>query len=340
MAHRANIADLAARAGVSVSTIDRILNGRANVRSSTATRVLAAAEELQFYALRTLRERINTERPTIRLGFLLQQSNRTFYRMIAEVLELAGAESGEPVKVEVEHMDDLSPAAVSERMLQLGERVQALGVVSAEHPRIAQTIETLASSGVATYGLISELTASCGVGYVGLDNWKVGRTAAWAVAGLCRRPGRVGILVGNHRYRCQELNESGFRSYLREHAPDFTLLEPAQTFEDEAIACEVTEQMLRREPDLVGLCISGGGIVGALEALRASGRGASIVTVGSELTAHTRMCLINGDLALVLTHPIAKMAEEAVQQMVLDLRAGTPPGKRVLGFEFYTPENI
>jgi hypothetical protein len=34
------------------------------------------------------------------------------------------------------------------------------------------------------------------------------------------------ILVGNHRYRCQEMNESGFRSYFREHAPGFTLLEP------------------------------------------------------------------------------------------------------------------
>ena len=51
MARRATIADLAQKAGVSVSTIDRILNGRDPVRKATAEKVLAAAEEIGFYAL-------------------------------------------------------------------------------------------------------------------------------------------------------------------------------------------------------------------------------------------------------------------------------------------------
>ena len=46
MAHRATIQDLADKAGVSVSTIDRIMNGRDRVRSGTAAKVLAAAEGL------------------------------------------------------------------------------------------------------------------------------------------------------------------------------------------------------------------------------------------------------------------------------------------------------
>ena len=232
MAHRATISDLAEKAGVSVSTIDRILNGREKVRAATAARVLAAAEELQFYAMPVLRERLNIDRPRIKLGFLLQQSHRTFYQMIADALRTAAAESPDPVEIIIEHIDDLSPEAVSTRMLALGEKVQALAVVTAEHARISYAIETLAAKGVPTYGLISELTSACGTGYIGLDNWRVGRTAAWAIAGLCKRPGKVGILVGNHRYRCQELNESGFRSYCREHGSEFTLLEPLQTYED------------------------------------------------------------------------------------------------------------
>ena len=67
---------------------------------------------------------------------------------------------------------------VSETMLRLGERVEALAVVAAEHAHVSHAIETLAAKGVPTYGLISELTAACGVGYFGLDNWRVGRTAA------------------------------------------------------------------------------------------------------------------------------------------------------------------
>lgn len=340
MARRTTIQDLAATAGVSVSTIDRIMNGRDKVRAGTAAKVLAAAEELQFYGLPALRERLQVDKPRRRLGFLLLQSQRTFYRMIAEALHQAAAESVDPVDVVIEHMDDLSPEAVSETMLRLGDRVEALAVVTAEHARVANSIETLAAKGVPTYGLISELSAACDVGYFGLDNRKVGRTAAWVMTGLCKRPGRIGIMVGNHRYRCQEQNESGFRSYCREHGDGFTLLEPLQTFEDKSIARDVTDQLLRREPDLAGLYVAGGGIVGVMEALKASDRWRGIVTIGHDLTEHTRMGLIDNNLSLVLAHPILRLATESIQQMLRDLRSGNGVSKRVLGFDVFTPENI
>lgn len=340
MAQRATIADLAKKAGVSVSTIDRILNSRDRVRTATAARVLIAAEELQFYALPVLRERLHMDRPVVRLGFLLQQSHRTFYQMIAAALHNAASEFLDPVEVVIEHMDDLSPEVVAARMLDLGSQVQALAVVTAEHARISHAVDTLFAQGVPTYGLISELTSNCSTGYIGLDNWRVGRTAAWAIAGLSKRPGKVGILVGNHRYRCQELNESGFRSYCREHGSQFTLLEPVQTFEDKSIAQDVTEQLLAREPDLVGLYISGGGMIGVLAALKAAGRGPSLITIGHEITEHTRNGLMDEHLAMVLAHPIGRLAVEAVGQMRRDVSTGAGLTKRMIGFDIYTPENI
>ncbi|MBC7479244.1 MAG: hypothetical protein H7317_14290 [Pseudorhodobacter sp.] len=108
----------------------------------------------------------------VRLGFLLQQPDRTFYQLIAAGLHNAAAESPDPVEVVIEHMDDLSPeaVAVAARMLDLGPQVQALAVVTAEHARISHAIDTLSAQGVPTYGLISELTSTCGTGYIGLDN--------------------------------------------------------------------------------------------------------------------------------------------------------------------------
>ena len=157
MAHRATVQDLAEKAGVSASTIDRIMNGRDKVRTGTAAKVLAAAEELQFYALPALRERLQVGRQRRKLGFLLQQSHRTFYRMIAEAIRTAAADLPEPVDVTIEHVDDLSPEAVSERMLRMGQDVHAIAVISAEHARVSGAIEALAAKGVPTYALISEL---------------------------------------------------------------------------------------------------------------------------------------------------------------------------------------
>jgi len=339
MARRSTIADLAQTSGVSISTIDRILNGRHPVRKATGDKVLAAAEAIGFYATPALRERLGVGRPVLRLGFLLQQSNRPYYQMLANALIQAAKNAGPGLQLIVEHMDDLAPDTVAARMLDMGNRVDAIAAVSAEHPRITQAIEALALRGIPVFGLISGLTAACGTGYVGLDNWKVGRTAGWAIAGLCKVPGRVGILVGNHRYRCQEMNETGFRSYFREHGADFTLLEPISTFEDRRVAREVTEDLLARAPDLVGLYLSGGGITGAMEAIAASGRAGKLIVVGHENMEPTRTGLIDGVLTMVIAHPTARLIDEAIDAM-REAASGQPPGQHLIGFDIFTAENI
>src|SRR5258708_31080091 len=83
---RPTIADLSAAAGVSLSTVDRVLTGRAQVRRETAARVLEAAEKIGFYGIGAIKERIGADKPTVRLAFLLQQAKRTFYRNLAAAL--------------------------------------------------------------------------------------------------------------------------------------------------------------------------------------------------------------------------------------------------------------
>ena len=95
-------------------------------------------------------------------------------------------------------------------------------LVAADHPILSDAIDRLLDQGVPVIGMIAPLTARGNVGFVGLDSRKVGRTAGWAFDRIVKTPGKIGILVGNHRYRNQELNESGFRSYLRENNDAFT----------------------------------------------------------------------------------------------------------------------
>jgi LacI family transcriptional regulator len=195
---------------------------------------------------------------------------------------------------------------------------------------------------VPVVALISQLAATGCVSYVGPDNWKAGRTAAWAIANLSKTPGKVGILVGNHRYRCQEMNESGFRSYFREYAPEFTLFEPLSTFETSAIAEQMTERLLAEHADIKRLFMAGGGISGAMNAVRTSGRAGGIVTVAHQLMENTRAGLLDGTISMVLNDPLDRLAREAFAIMI---RSCTKPEDRgrttsVLPFEIVTRENI
>lgn len=340
---RPTIRDVAKEAKVSVATVNRVLSGSEAVRQGTRERVMLAAEQIGFYGMGALRSRVAAARPRYRFGFLLHQPGRAFYHNVAEALRLsAGAIADCEIEVRTEFLDDLSPQHIASRMLVLGQECDALGVVAAVHPLVVQAVDTLQARNVPVFALISQISATGEIHYVGLDNWKVGRTAAWAFEHLCREPGKLGILVGNHRYRCQEMNESGFRSYFREHAPGFTLLEPLLTYESRAVAQEMTEKLLADHPDLSGLYVAGGGITGAIAALRSTGRAGKLIVVGYELMDVTRAALLDGTLTFVISHPLARIAQEALAGMV---RAVSAPGESgsfttILPFDIYTRENI
>jgi LacI family transcriptional regulator len=274
---------------------------------------------------------------------MLHQPNRAFYRNTAEELRMAAAAMVDcEIELRTEFLDDLSPQNIASRMLALGSECDALGVVAAVHPLVTQAVDALQARNVPVFALISQISATGQVSYIGLDNWKVGRTAAWVFEHVCREPGKLGILVGNHRYRCQEMNESGFRSYFREHAPGFTLLEPLLTFESSAIAQEMTEKLLNDNPDLSGLYVAGGGITGAIAALRSTGRAGNLVVVGYELMDVTRAALLDGTLTFVISHPLTRVAQEVLAGMVRAVSTPNESGNvtTILPFEVYTRENI
>lgn len=339
---RPTIRDLANAAQLSVATVNRVLAGATNVRAPTRALVQEAAERIGFYGLGTIQSRVAASRPKYRLGILLLQPHRPFYQNIAAALRRAATDTPHAeIDLKIEFLDDLSPQNTAEHALQLAKDCQAIGIVSAVHPIVTEAVAQIHSAGVPVFALVGQLSASGQVPYVGLDNWKVGRTAAWTFANICKTPGKIGILLGNPRYRNQEMNETGFRSYFRELAPDFTLLEPLSTHEASAVAQEMTEKLVADHPDLAGLYVSGGGISGALAGLRSTGMAGKIVTVGYDLFDVTRAALLDGTMTLVIAHPQDRLAREAVQAMVA--ACASPSGAnltRIVPFELFTRENL
>lgn len=340
MSRRPTIQNLAETAGVSVATVNRVLAGAVNVRGETRDRIEKAAAAIGFYGAGAIRARNEAARRKVRVGALLLQPHRTFYRLLADALHDAAANAEADVDLKIEHLDDLSPENTAKHLLALAETCEAICVTAAVHPTVTQAIETVQAKGVEVFALISPLAATGQVAYVGLDNWKVGRTAAWTFAHVCKAPGKLGILMGNHRYRNQEMNEAGFRSYFRELAPGFTLLEPLSTFESSAVAHEMTEKLLGENPDLAGLYVAGGGISGALAALKANDR-TDLIVVGYELMEQTRAALLDGTMTLAISHPLTRLARAAVDSMV-DAALAAQPAKTstIIPFELYTRENV
>ncbi|WP_029076274.1 LacI family DNA-binding transcriptional regulator [Kaistia adipata] len=340
--NRPTIRDLAAAAKVGVATVDRVLNQRAPVRRETAERVLAAAEAIGYHGTGLLKRRLEETAVPKTFGFLLQRRADAFYQEMAAALAGATravkAVRGRPV---VEFVEDISAATVADKLLALGARVDALAVVAADHPKVTEAVETLRARGVGVLTLLSELSAPS-IGHVGIEHRKAGRTAAWAIARLAKRPGSVGIFVGSHRYVGHELSEMSFRAYFREHAPEFRLLEPLANLEDPHLAHEGTLELLKRNPDLVGIYVAGGGMAGLVSALREADPDRRVIAVCNELVPETRAALVDGVVDAVISTPVVALAEQAVAIMTRAVTpaAGEGEARVLLPFHLYVAENV
>lgn len=339
---RPTIEDLAAQAGVSVATVDRVLNKRHPVREGTARRVLAAAEALGYHATGLLRHRL-AEAPAQRtLGFLLQKRDDYFYQALgAELIAATKASRAIDGRALLEFVDELVPTLIAAKLREMGAKADALAIVAVDHPHVTAAIAELHERGVPVFALLSDLTAPSRAGFLGIDSRKAGRTAGWVIARTAGRPGKVGILVGSHRYLGQELAEISFRSYFREHAPDFRLLEPLFNLDDDRIAYEATVDLLHGNSDLVGIYVAGGGMEGVIDALREEQAGSRVVAVCNELIPATRAALIEGLIDLVISTPLPLLAAKTIEAMAAAL-AGNEAGLRQveLQAELYLSENV
>ncbi|WP_164750556.1 MULTISPECIES: LacI family DNA-binding transcriptional regulator [unclassified Mesorhizobium] len=313
---RVTIAQVADEAGLSLSTVNRVVSGKVSVRPETAQHVLAIAERLGFYGVGTIRGRIRGDRAERSVGLLVQQESMPFHHDLAHRFHVKADEKQDVMLLpQVEHMEDLDPFKIAERLRALGQKCDAVALSVADHPAINAVIEELADLGKPVFSAISDLSSPRRAGYVGIDNRRFGRAAGWYASRLDRSGKEIAMLVGTHRHMCQEQREMGFRMYLRENAPDLIVLEAVTTFETDEGAYEATHDLLRRRANLGAIYVLGGGIRGCIRALRESREGRLPIVITCELNDDTRAALMDGIVAVALAHPLEKVAANLVEVM-------------------------
>lgn len=349
MARRPTIADLAAQAGVSVATVDRVLNGRHRVREETARRVYEAASAIGYHAAALIHQRITADLPRMELGFLLQKETQPFYQAFAHAVEDAVAARNDiRGRAHVEFARGQAPNDMAEALSALGARTQAIGAVCLDHHVVTRAVEALKNEGKPVFSLLSDFAQGVRESYLGINNMKVGRTAAWMIARTARRPGKVAIFVGGHRWHGHELRETGFRSYFREYAPQFEVLDTLVNLDTRQLTYEATLNLIDRYPDIAGFYVAGGGMEGAIKALREEieeGRfpdaGGPAVVV-NELTPDSTTALQDQVVTAVIATPLRELAAALVELMINTVRSGPAeaPGQLFLPLGLHVPESL
>lgn len=108
------IRDVAARAGVSVATVSRVLNGKELVREATTAQVLEAARTLRYVP--NVAARALSIRRSQTIGIVLPEMHGEFFSEVIRGIDLAARHSGYHLLVSGSHSDAAEMVAVVEAM--------------------------------------------------------------------------------------------------------------------------------------------------------------------------------------------------------------------------------
>jgi len=313
---RITLKDVAEIAGVSLATVDRVVNERPGVREKTVVKVKAAIAQLDW---RPDHFAVHLSRGTsYRFCFLLPTGNNSFMQQLGEQIERAGEWlKDQRVEVETRRVDVFDPEALAASLEQVNGDISGVGTIALDHPVVNAAINDLVGRGIPVVTLVSDAPRSARTHYVGIDNPAAGRTAGSLMGRfLGGRLGKIGVIAGSLGLRDHAERQFGFHQVMSGEYAGLTVLPVREGRDDVDLNRALTEKLLLEHKDLVGIYNIGAGNRGIAAALEASGRAKDIVFIGHELTEHSRRFLLKGTMAAVIDQAPGHEARSACRVLL------------------------
>lgn len=320
---RATVHDVARAAGVSLATVDRVLNGRPGVRAATAEKVEAAIARIGFQ--RDLGASLLARSRDLRLTFIIPDSSNEFMASLAEaVARRAGMALNDRLHIETQRLRALDAHALASSLDALDPRqCDCVVIVANEEPAVLAAVDNASRRGIVVMTLVSDLPGSGRRHFIGVDNLAAGRTAASLMGRFLPQGGTVAVIAGSLHLRDHSDRLAGFEAALSAEFPGLALVGPVEGHDERGETEQIVADLLRQHPDLAGLYNLGAGNAGLVAALEASGRAGRIRVIAHELTGPTRRGLVSGAIDVVLDqNPDGEIREAIAAARTLALGGG------------------
>lgn len=236
----ATINDVAERAGVSVTTVSRVLNNRGYISEQTKQKVFQAMETLHYQpneiARSLLRKRSNV------LGLIVPKVAHPFFGEFANAVEYYAHQSGFKILLSNSEMD----AAKEREYVEMMRRHRVDGIIIGSHTLNVEEYRTL------QYPIVTIDRQIGSNPYVASDNRRGGELAAeLLLAKGCRK---VAHICGNLQLNMlSNLRTDGFESVMRQRGVDYVVYQTDLNSFDQESYHQVIQRLFEEHPDVDGV---------------------------------------------------------------------------------------
>lgn len=339
---RPTVNDIAKEAGVSLATVDRVLNARPGVRAPTVARVNQAIERLGY--VRDVAAANLARRRSYRLAYVLPDGRSAFLdalrAAIAAASELAAADRTVTEVIGVPAYDSSAYVRALDDLRLRG--FDGVALMAPETPQLRDAIRRLTAEGIRVVALVSDQPNSARDWFVGINNVAAGRTAGMLIGRFVRKErAKVLVLAGSMMSRDHMERRLGFDAVMGAHFPGFEVLPSLEGRDDADTVARLLPAALEAQPDIDALYSLGAGNRGLVRTLDHLGLGERITVVAHELTPHTRAALESGTVDAVITQDVGHIARSALRVLRAKIDGRLiDPGQEQIRIEILLRENL
>jgi LacI family transcriptional regulator len=338
---RATVHDVARAAGVSLATVDRVLNGRRGVRTATAAKVEEAIAEIGF--TRDLNASLMARSRDLHLVFFIPEGTNEFMESLADAVSrrVLPAQS-DRIHLELVRIKAFDGVGLADRLNTLDAKTTDYAViVSGDEPEVISAIDAAHRRGVSVITLVSDLPLSARRNFIGVDNVAAGRTAASLMGRFLPDGGKVGVVAGSLHLRDHLDRLEGFHSVTSSEFPQLEILGPREGHDERSLTQAYVSELIQENQDLAGIYNLGAGNAGLVAALEASERGDQIKVIAHELTSSTRLGLLGGTIDVVLDqNPDGEIREVIAAARSLTLSGARPVHNEPIEIAIFLRDNL
>lgn len=305
--------DLARAAGVSLATVDRVLNARPGVRSATVEKVNKAIAELGYVRDSTAANL--ARRRVYNLLFILPQTSNEFVKALEEQVALQSAKLlHQRTTISKTLVPLFDPQAIVEALDSLDpDLTDGVAVFGPETPAVRDAVKRTRARGIAIVSLVSDLPSSDRDYFVGIDNVAAGRTAAQLMGRFVKRPGRILVITGSRLARDHLERRKGFDSTMSESFPELSVTASVEGRDDPNLIRNMLPDVVASYPDLCGIYSSAAGNPGLIAFLEETGLHEELIVIAHELTASSRRALEQGIFDAIISQDTGHLVRSTIR---------------------------
>ena len=261
-----------------------------------------------------------------------------FWQAVKEGAEQAGKEYN--YKVQFVGPDDETKVTQQLDQLKtaLDSKPAAIGLAALDTGAAADILSQIEAANIPLIAFDSGVDSDLPLTTVQTDNYAAAQEAAKHMAELVGNKGMIGLVCHDQTSQTGKQRCEGFQDWMKDNAPDITLLAP-QYAGEVGLAANTAKAMIQANPDIVGLYGSNeaaatGAVQGAIES------GAKITVVGFDSGKTQLDAIRNGQMAGAITQAPVKMGHETVVAAIKAINGIELPKVIDSGFAWYDATNI